>query len=118
MEEVTYEQPETEIGGGSYANCSTMKGGEIRQLALVRGVTGAVCFAACVLTLLLVVCKRGVAGMRDSTQTRLMSYLLLSAAVYLMVLSMHMEHYWNYRGGKHNEARQHWKVSDTLLSSL
>jgi hypothetical protein len=59
--------------------------------------------------MLLVLCKKGLAGMRGSTQTRLMTYLLFSTAAYLFVLSLHMEHYWNYGLGNLNHSEQ-WKI--------
>ena len=105
-----------ERGGiGSFSNCTNLSNQDIRLLALARGGAGAACFAVCVLALLAVVCARGLAGLRGSTQTRLMSYLLLSTAAYLMVLSAHMEHYWNYRGGRRDFVPRHmWQVCSVL----
>ena len=105
------QQPENRGGIGSFSNCTNMDDQDVRVLALARGGTGAACFVVCAVTLVLVVSKRGLAGMRDSTQTRLMSYLLLSTAAYLSVLSAHMEHYWNYQGGKKAAVPRHdWQV--------
>ena len=87
-------------GIGSFSNCSNLRHHDIRLLALTRGATGATCFAVSLLALIAVLWVKGLSGLRGSTQTRLMSYLLLSTSAYLLVLSAHMEHYWNYRGGR------------------
>ena len=103
---------EDRAGAGSFVNCSKLNDHDVRLLAMARGGTGVVCFLVCALTVVVMVSKRGLAGMRDSTQTRLMSYLLLSTAAYLLVLSGHIEHYWNYRGSSSKDPtqRNNWQV--------
>ena len=96
---------------GSFSNCTTMEAKDIRLLALTRGGTGGVGFVLLVLILTLVVCKKGLAGLRGSTQTRLMSYLLLSTAAYLLALSTQIEHYWNYTDRHSGNDSMSWKVS-------
>ena len=96
---------------GSFINCTNMDAHDVRLLALARGLTGAVCFLVCVVTMLLVM-SRSIVALRESTQARLMAYLLFSTAAYLLVLSTHIEHYWNYDGSGNNTAqRHHWQVS-------
>lgn len=80
----------------SFSNCTSIETSEIRLLTLLRGGTGIVGFLILVVIVTLVVCKKGLVGMRGSTQTRLMSYLLLSTAAYLLALSSQIQHYWNY----------------------
>ena len=97
---------------GSFINCTNMGAQKVRLLALVRGLTGAVCFLLCVVTMVLVASRRRLAALRESTQARLMAYLLLSTAAYLLVLSAHVEHYWNYSGSGNDTAQRHnWQVT-------
>lgn len=98
---------------GSFSNCTNMDVQDVRLLALTRGVTGVLCLLICVVTIFLLLRKRDlVSTLRESTQARLMAYLLLSTTVYLMVLSTHMEHYWNYDGSGNDTAQRHqWQVT-------
>ena len=106
------------LDSGSFSNCTNMDVHNVRQLALIRGVTGAVCLLVCVVTIFLL-CKRDlVKTLRGSTQARLMGYLLLSTTVYLMVISAHLEHYWNYDGSGNNTAqREQWQVGILMAIS-
>ena len=108
-----YEVELEDRGGiGSFSNCTNLRPQDVRLVALTRGATGAACFVVSVLALVVVLRVKGLAGLKGSTQTRLMSYLLLSTSAYLLVLSAHMEHYWNYRGagGKDFVPRHMWQV--------
>ena len=107
-----YEHELDKEHSGSFSNCTNMDVHKVRLLALTRGVTGALCLLVCVVTIFLLVRKRDlVKTLRESTQARLMGYLLLSTTVYLMVLSTHLEHYWNYDGSGNNTAqREQWQV--------
>ena len=97
---------------GSFINCTNMGEQKVRLLALTRGLTGAVCFLLCVVTMVLVVSRRCLTALRESTQARLMAYLLLSTAAYLLVLSAHVEHYWNFVGSRNDTAQRHnWQVN-------
>ena len=101
---------------GSFINCTNMDAHDVRLLALARGLTGAVCFLVCVVTMLLVM-SRSIVALRESTQARLMAYLLFSTAAYLLVLSTDIEHYWNYDGSGNNTAQRHrWQVSYMYIS--
>ena len=95
-----------------FSNCTNMDAYNVRLLALMRGLTGAVCLLVCVVTIFFLIRKRDlVKTLRDSTQARLMGYLFLSTTVYLMVLSTHLEHYWNYDGSGNNKTeRKQWQV--------
>ena len=97
---------------GSFSNCTNMKVDQVRLLALMRGLTGALCLLVCVVTIFLLIRKRDlVKTLRKSTQARLMGYLFLSTTVYLMVLSTHLEHYWNYdESGNNTAEREQWQV--------
>ena len=71
---------------------------QYRSLPLARGLTAAVCLLLCLLTLVLILRYR-------TFQLRLQRfflYLTLSTTAYLAVLTMQMEHYFNYLG----QARQ------------
>ena len=81
----------------------------VNLLALTRGGTAAAGFVVLVVILALVICKRGLAGMVGSTQTRLMTYLLISTAAYLLALGAQIEHYWTY-SNSHRNNTQGWKV--------
>ena len=95
---------------GSFINCTNMGKQKVRLLALVRGLTAAVCFLLCVVTMVLVA-SRCLAALRENTQARLMAYLLLSTAAYLLALSTHVQHYWNYGGSGNDTAQRHrWQV--------
>ena len=99
-----------------FKKCANFSDHDLHALALTRGGAAIVCFLVCVLALLVLLCKRGLAGMKDSTQTRLMSYLLLSTTAYLLVLSAHIEHYW-YNNSRGRIPKHHWQVYNILLVS-
>ena len=89
-----------------YSNCSNLSAHSLQVLALLRGLTGAVCFTVCIAALLLVLNKKCLRSLWEKTEARLMAYLLLSTAAYLLVLSCHMEHYWN--GTEERRRERHW----------
>ena len=114
--EYTMQDSGFDSDAGSFINCSNLDEQSIRLLALMRGLTGIVCFLVCLATLLLVLSRRCLASLRESTQARLMAYLLLSTVAYLLVLSMHLEHYWTNSGsGNHTARRAYWEVRTVSL---
>ena len=104
-------ESELDMGGvGSFINCTKMDAQKVCLLALTRGLTGAVCFLICVVSMLLVVSRRCLAALRESMQARLMAYLLLSTAAY------RVEHYWNYDGSGNDTAQRHsWQVKNVCM---
>ena len=67
---------------------------QFRSLPLARGVTAGVCFLLCVFTLFLICYHRTL----HSRLQRFFFYLTVSTIAYLAVLTMHLEHYFNYLG--------------------
>ena len=80
----------------SFANCTTLTDQNVRDLALARGITGLLCFVLCVLTLIIeLVLACWVRDLR-TILNRLFIYLTISTVAYLFVLSLHIEHYFQY----------------------
>ena len=80
----------------SFANCTNISDQNVRNLALARGITGLLCFVLCVLTLII---ELVLACWRRKFRTilhRLFIYLTVSTVAYLFVLSLHIEHYFQY----------------------
>ena len=97
----------------AYSNCSSLSGYDLRLLALTRGVTALLCFLICITAILLLLKKDTLSRLLKTAEGRLMAYLILSTAAYLMVLTLHMEHYWN---GK--EERRKVRVWDNFCVGL
>ena len=79
-----------------FTNCSNITEQNLKNLALTRGITGLVCFVLCLITLiteLVLACRR---RKFRTILHRLFIYLTISTAVYLAVLSLHIEHYFEY----------------------
>ena len=67
---------------------------QYRSLPLARGLTSAICLLLCLLTLALILHYRTF----HHRPQRFFLYLTLSTTAYLAVLTMHVEHYFNYLG--------------------
>ena len=80
-----------------FANCTNITEKSIKNIALARGITGLVCFIFCLITL---ITELALACQRRQFRTilhRLFIYLTISTSAYLAVLSLHIEHYFEYR---------------------
>ena len=78
-----------------FSNCSKISVGRVHQLAMVRGVTGMVCFVLCLATFLfelVYICRKK----KSSTLQRFFVYLTFSSLLYSAALSFHLEHYFLY----------------------
>jgi len=80
-----------------FANCTNITEQNLKNIALARGITGLVCFIFCLITLiteLVLACQR---RQFRTILHRLFIYLTISTSAYLAVLSLHIEHYFEYR---------------------
>ena len=87
---------EFEVTPPPFTNCSNITEQNLKNLALTRGITGLVCFVLCLITLiteLVLACRQ---RKFRTILHRLFIYLTISTAVYLAVLSLHIEHYFEY----------------------
>ena len=79
-----------------FVNCSNITLGHVHGLALVRGVVSMFCFLLCLAAFifeLVYICRmKG----KSTTLQRLFVYLTISNVFYTGVLSLHVEHYFNY----------------------
>lgn len=77
------------------SNCTGFNHTRLRELALIRGATGMVCFFLCLLTFLLemiFICSKG----KSTTLQRLLMYLTIATLLYTGALSLQIEHYFRY----------------------
>ena len=80
----------------SFANCTNITDQDVRNLALARGIAGLLCFVLCVVTLIIeLVLACWMKNFRTILH-RLFIYLTISTVAYLLVLSLHIEHYFEY----------------------
>ena len=80
----------------SFANCTNITDQNVRNLALARGITGLLCFVLCVLTLIIELVLACWMRKFRTILNRLFIYLTISTVAYLFVLSLHIEHYFQY----------------------
>ena len=78
--------------GDSYLNCTSLTTSQFRSLSEARGLTGIICAILCLLTLLVII---GTKTWQNISQ-RLFLYTTIATLVYMIVLSMHFERYFQY----------------------
>ena len=79
----------------SLINCTNVTVHQGNIAALTRGVTSIVCLVVCLLALLL----QGYWLRRKSnTLQRLFLYLTISTVLYMLTLTLHLQHYFNFQG--------------------
>ena len=76
----------------SYASCTNLS--HFRSLSLTRGTTVGVCFLLCLLKLVLICASKT----WKTIHQRLFLYLTISTILYLAILTLHFEHYFDYPG--------------------
>ena len=76
----------------AYLNCTNLTTDQFRSISLTRGITGIICAVLCFLTLVVILGTKTWQNIRQ----RLFLYLTISTVAYMIVLSMHLEHYYHY----------------------
>ncbi len=89
-----------------YVNCTSLSHSQLRSLPFARGAVAVICFALCLLVLIVLCCNK---AWRSHLQ-RFVVYLTISSAIYLLTLTMQIEHYFDY------PMKEEWqiKVCDTV----